>query len=1302
MIRSALIAPGVSMLVIVLLAGSLGVAQDDLLEDRRGPREGPQVPFDVVPGHPWSDLGATRSGPARPWESGIAAGTYTQVKLRTLNLHTAIPLFSLSGKGPGINVALFHNSVEANPAWERHSESLRLGEGWRVSYSTRMQPMLGSSLERDEEATGPVYRSVVYEDGRRDTFERQGGPWIPPPGVFDVLTVAGNERRITRKDQSYLVFDASGFLTQVVDALGHAVTVEHENGRISRLLDAAGREVLFVYDGALLSYIEHRVTADEPAGSLLTDRRWNFYYDADERLQRIEDPRGGDVLFEYDSFGRITKLTDKDGDAYEYTYDPRYGTVRTVVDPIAHTELVRESVPELVRESVLAHGSGGIPSPREEDENPPKEWTRKDSRPSVPVAHGEPAGPRLVQKFSSYYDASGIPHGYYTDRRGQVWDYVFNSQTGDLDEFKNPFGATWSWMRDGQRNPVAYTDPLNNQWQSTFDGRGNRLTLADPLTHTQTWEYDAYNNVTSHTDAAGSTVQFLYESPLSPTLLTKTIEPPVGQGAAAAETVLNYYNDGEPGGYRGALKEVIDPNGVWTGFTYDAWGQARDYAEGRLDTRTLTGVYAELTERNSADWVERSVTPSSSSSSNYSPGGEIIKSKCGGPVVLNSDEATKPRSDEGEVHRADARERRVRSDSKVALGGGMLFPALPCEAPVMPEVFENLGGVEGVLYTLMGRLASVELGGSVDFGHSHEYAYDHRGRVKDHTQGFGDGADVHLREWSFAYDDAGGNVTRTGPDGAETFVQYDAAGRAAYLRRGPAITPVMTAAYAYYDDNRVGSILYGNGASVHYEYDAGRRVTAIEHRDGGSSIILRLEYEYSDDDLPTVIREYEGTTLIAQTAFAYDARDRLIGETRVGEGEYDLTYAYDQGGNRLTKIDALNDRLTEYHYDIEDPDLYGSNNNRLMYYDLFDTSGQSSTLLSTTVYYYNASGNAERIVTESHVATQARVHEGDVSTFRRLDVSTFSSTRLVYARNGSAVSFVMGETWDPDGPDADSCPDNYTVTFAKEFRYDTGRARYMVRDLDTAWLTAPGGPLLVALSTAWTAYDGAEPYGDYTVSSGAVTETNAYEPGVWRSVDGAAEYLHNDNLGTLRVTTDAAGQPTPRRIFSAFGEPIASAGDRYGYVGTFGYQFHSGFAFLHVGARYYDPSTGRFLQRDPIGIRGGINRYTHVRNHPTVSVDPQGLIELGRAGAHAAGSAAGAAAGIMICSFFTIATGGTGGIIIIAVTVSLGYDGGDVAYDGWLGILDHWTENPPYPNYDESNPPKPTPENIWPYPFTAP
>jgi RHS repeat-associated protein len=41
--------------------------------------------------------------------------------------------------------------------------------------------------------------------------------------------------------------------------------------------------------------------------------------------------------------------------------------------------------------------------------------------------------------------------------------------------------------------------------------------------------------------------------------------------------------------------------------------------------------------------------------------------------------------------------------------------------------------------------------------------------------------------------------------------------------------------------------------------------------------------------------------------------------------------------------------------------------------------------------------------------------------------------------------------------------------------------------------------------------------------------------------------------------------------------------------------------------RYYDPTTGRYISADPIGLDGGINLYGYVNQDPVNWIDPEGL-----------------------------------------------------------------------------------------------
>jgi RHS repeat-associated protein len=161
----------------------------------------------------------------------------------------------------------------------------------------------------------------------------------------------------------------------------------------------------------------------------------------------------------------------------------------------------------------------------------------------------------------------------------------------------------------------------------------------------------------------------------------------------------------------------------------------------------------------------------------------------------------------------------------------------------------------------------------------------------------------------------------------------------------------------------------------------------------------------------------------------------------------------------------------------------------------------------------------------------------------------------------------------------------------------------------------------VPTETIWSDYDGDSVYADFKFGAmGMLTRLTSFEPGIGRVKSPLmyppdVAYYHGDHIGTTRHLSDADGDAIEQAAFTAFGEQVSGtmqdASQRYGYAGAFGYQTHEDFPFLHVGARYYDPASGRFLQRDPMGVDGGLNVYAYVENLPSTAVDPSGLLPPG-------------------------------------------------------------------------------------------
>ena len=108
---------------------------------------------------------------------------------------------------------------------------------------------------------------------------------------------------------------------------------------------------------------------------------------------------------------------------------------------------------------------------------------------------------------------------------------------------------------------------------------------------------------------------------------------------------------------------------------------------------------------------------------------------------------------------------------------------------------------------------------------------------------------------------------------------------------------------------------------------------------------------------------------------------------------------------------------------------------------------------------------------------------------------------------------------------------------------------------------------------------------------------------------GVTYYLGYDQVGSLRVITDAAGNVVKRIDYDSFGNIIADTNS--GFTVPFG--FAGGLhdrdtGLVRFGYRDYDPGTGRWTAKDPIGFAGGdTDLFGYVQNNPVNFVDAYGL-----------------------------------------------------------------------------------------------
>ncbi len=103
------------------------------------------------------------------------------------------------------------------------------------------------------------------------------------------------------------------------------------------------------------------------------------------------------------------------------------------------------------------------------------------------------------------------------------------------------------------------------------------------------------------------------------------------------------------------------------------------------------------------------------------------------------------------------------------------------------------------------------------------------------------------------------------------------------------------------------------------------------------------------------------------------------------------------------------------------------------------------------------------------------------------------------------------------------------------------------------------------------------------------------------------EFYHYNAVGHTVALSDSNALVTKTTAYDAYGNVAADSGQSNNNRLANTKERDASLGLDNHGFRYYDPTLGRYLTKDPIGYADGLNNYLHVHNNPVNFVDPLGL-----------------------------------------------------------------------------------------------
>jgi RHS repeat-associated protein len=775
---------------------------------------------------------------------------------------------------------------------------------------------------------------------------------------------------------------------------------------------------------------------------------------------------------------------------------------------------------------------------------------------------------RLVFQYrdsllSAITDAAGYTTRYQRDADtvkitnplGNVTTYL--SKDGKTVKIINPVGESEVFEYEGGHR-VGHKGGKAKGSRMTYDATGNPVRYISPKGELTLFTYDQYGNLTGETSPLGSTFGFTFDSYQHLT----SVRSPLG-----SEIRLRYDQKGQ-------LISMEDQNNSSTAFSYDRFGNVVELTDPEGGRIRFSFDPSGLTLQATTDAL--------GNTTQYGFDGNRRLTR------INHADGTILRH----VYGCCARLATIDENGK----------EMKLTRDPLLSIIERIDG-DGNIFRYRYDPCRQMIQSVDPRGQTTDFTFDNAGRLTRATYPAGEFARIEYafgRTPSRIIDENGHAISFVHDSNGALEQEIDQIGNTVSVTRDPL--------------GRVVGVITGKERQISYQYDA-------EGHPIGKQVDGKTVASYRYDLAGNLVQMTDPSGI---TTYNYNQVRKISGISH--HGNHDITCMYDKGGN-ITSLLYPGGLQVHYQYDVRNRPIkviFGSHEVGIQYDNVGNLLSESRSNGTRSTYRYNAQ---RRIIETKHlkgtvfVATASSVMDptGNISemngkqpfpagirqesftaTYTPLNqVDTWNGDRYRYDRDGNLTSIEGVRSFTAEYDAFNHLTDLHIDGVHRTFIYN-GKGQRVQRSGDgpsRRYLYGPTGNLLAEIDEAQkiTSY--------YVYCMGRLLAMIS---------NGRTYFYHADTCGHIISISDEQGNVSASYAYDPFGKIVGESGpltnnQPFTYCGLYGVMREGGGLFF-MKRRYYDSVTGRFIQKDPIGIIGGLNVYTYAGNNPITYTDPEGLL----------------------------------------------------------------------------------------------